>query len=105
MSRDDGPLFAAEPYPIEDGIAIPEDRQAGQRIKWDTNLYPFARLRVGQSFKVNKPAMVDDIIRVQNHVSGAACSYRKRFHEEHPGEPWDFTTRSLGNYVRCWRTE
>lgn len=101
-------LFAAitpSSIPIESGIPIPANRVAGQRIKWDEirAMLDFDRMQIGDSFAVRPEwAPGADMLRLQNFVSGAACSYRKT---RVPGS-WAFTTRQMADgSVRCWRID
>lgn len=80
-------LVAAKPaaaYPIEDGVLLPE-KAPGRPAK-----YPFAALRVGQSFFVaggTQPVM--------------ACR-ASTFGKHHGGK---FVTRKVEGGVRVWRVE
>lgn len=87
-------------FVIERGIPVSSDRQESQRPKWEAPKFPFAALRIGESFTVSPPDGFS-LLETQNTVSGAACSYRKK---QEPGS-CNFTTRQIGGrFVRCWRT-
>lgn len=90
---------------IEDGIEIPTSRVTRRRIEWNNlkEKFQFERLAIGQSFAVS-PSFIEgaDQLRLQNYITGAACSYREQFE---PGA-WAFTTRQMPDgTVRCWRID
>lgn len=89
-------------FVIDANVPLPENRVAGQRVQWDglKDKLPFKALRVGDSFAINPAFFETDTLRLQNYISGAACSYRKT----QPPGTWDFTTRQMPDgRVRCWR--
>lgn len=92
-------------FPIETGVPVSTDRSSNERVKWDTDKFPFARMSVGDSFVVHAPES-EPLIYTQNAVSGAASSWAKKRHDAYPGVPKPvFTTRQqAGHRIRCWRT-
>jgi hypothetical protein len=87
-------------YEIKSGLPIAADKQGRERAKWDKPDFPFEALRNGDCFDV--PPLHDlDLLRTQNMVSGAACQYRKK----HGPSGWNFTTRQMNGFVRCWRRD
>jgi hypothetical protein len=95
----------ADPVPVERGIPIPSNRVAGQRVNWDVlrAALRFERLAIGESIAIRpEQAPMVDQIRLQNFLSGAACSYRKT----QPAGTWAFTTRQMPDgSVRLWRID
>lgn len=103
MSIFDPPMVA----PIERGIAIPDGRVRHKRIEWaairkilDSSL---AQMQIGDSIAIRGEWIPSaDLMRIQNYVSGAACTYRA---DQSPGT-WAFTTRQMPDHsVRLWRID
>ena len=80
---------------IESGIPIPTSRVNNKRLSWDYGEFPFDQMEVGDSFGVAPPEG-GHLIYTQNKVSGAAA----KLHRE---SNLRFTTRQMGDHVRCWR--
>jgi hypothetical protein len=86
-------------FVIEAGVPIAADKSQRQRLAWEKPNFPFAAMRVGESFTFHPPAHLT-LIEAQNLVSGAACTFRKK---QKPGT-CNFTTRQVGRrFIRCWR--
>ena len=93
------------PIPIDKGIPIPSNRVINQRINWAwiKPLLQFERMQIGESIRI-EPNWIEgaDALRLQNYLSGAACSYRA----EQPAGSWAFTTRQMPDgSVRLWRID
>lgn len=92
---------------IDRDIPIPMGRVKVQRIKWDAvkelMRATLSRLQVNDSIGIHPDLAPNaDLIRIQNYVSGAACSYRA----EQPKGSWAFTTRQMPDgTVRLWRID
>lgn len=91
--------------PVERGIPIPAGRVSSQRTNWEAvrAMLKFDRLAIGDSIAIT-PERVPEVeqIRLQNFLSGAACSYRK----SQPAGSWAFTTRQMRDgSVRLWRID
>ena len=91
-------------FPIEQDVPISADRTNSQRHKWNTKMFPFNKMQIGDSF-VARPPAGEELIYTQNAVSGAGCVYARKRAISHPDEPRRvFTTRQqFGVQVRCWR--
>jgi hypothetical protein len=86
---------------IENFVPVPSNREKLQRTNWDNlrEKLPFNWMAVGSSFAIHPRDFATDQLRLQNYLSGAACSYRK------DNDGWDFTTRQMPDgTVRVWRT-
>ncbi len=86
---------------IEKNIALPGSRVDRKQAEWNDlrHSLPFEAMLVGDSFALSPADFDTDQLRLQNYLSGSACSYRKD--QEH----WDFTTRQMPDgTVRVWRT-
>lgn len=81
-------------------LPVTADKQERVRRTWDTPQFPFSALAVGECFD-QAPIHGLQLIETQNLVSGAACQYRKK---QKPFS-WQFTTRQMAGFVRCWRVE
>lgn len=89
-------------WTLQDGIPIATDRQNSQYAKWETPLFPFGEMLVGESF-VYFPQPGERLIQAQNRVSGAFCAFRRKLE---PEDRRNWTTRQINNrFVRCWRIE
>jgi hypothetical protein len=95
----------AEPpiyFVVMSGIALPSKRDSKIRADWSRHRYPFDKMAVGQSFDVH-PGPGQILIKLQNHVSGAASGWCKT---KAPMDGYKFTTRQInGALVRCWRVK
>jgi hypothetical protein len=93
----------SDDLPVERGVPIPTNRVSTQRVNWDAlrGMLRLERLAIGDSIAIKpESAPLVDQIRIQNFLSGAACSYRKA---QPPGS-WAFTTRQMPDgSVRLWR--
>lgn len=87
---------------IERGIPIPTSRETAVRASWEKPEFDFEHMSVGDSFAVwPHECGGAPLIIVQNLVSGAAATFRKK--DPHGRT---FTTRQIqGQFVRCWRTK
>jgi hypothetical protein len=79
-------------YPIEDAVPIP--RSTRER---DSSKYPFAQMKVGQSFAI--PLGMEEAGLIEQRIRTATYRYTKQ-----EGGTVKFTVRALDNEVRVWRT-
>ena len=80
-------------FKVEKGFALPQD--AGGRAP----KYPFAQMKVGDSFLAPVPEG-EPAILVQKRVLRAANAFKTR-HQSRAV----FTTRQTDEGIRCWRTK
>lgn len=84
-------------YVLSSDIPVSTDQQPRQRSSWEKPEFPFAEMRVGESFRQD-PLPGQHIIQCQNMVSGAASLFSRN------NPHMKFTTRQhRGGWVRCWR--
>lgn len=90
----------AQPFAIKRGIPIPSTRDRAVKATWERPVFDFKSMEVGDCFDVwPHECGGEQLIVVQNFVSGQAAAYRKKSAPEK-----QFTTRQIqGQFVRCWR--
>lgn len=74
---------------IENGITIPPIRKGGSRAN---NSYPFADMRIGQSFTLKGPGP-----KMSKRLSVAAWAFRQT------NPDYFFVVRSYAGFARLWR--
>ena len=76
---------------IEKGIPFPK------RASGPLSIYPLDKLEIGESFKIEIEGDVT-LGRLAGRLSAAIAYYRKHINSEKK-----FTTRTIDDYIRCWR--
>jgi hypothetical protein len=102
MDLFDHAAMNSHPFPLQRGIPVPTSREISAKASWERPDFGFERLEVGDSFDVWPHQCGNEaLIVVQNTVSGAAATFRKKGYQDRR-----FTTRQMqGQFVRCWRVE
>lgn len=87
-------------YDIEDGVPIPKRSASGGRKP----LYPFAQLKVGQSFFIPYEDVDDVSIRRTKARIARAVTGANRPNKDDASAP-AYTYRPVENGVRVWRNK